>query len=64
MDMPSARYGSAPLDGPYQGITIEPVWQEMLENYYRLMSWDEKTGKPLPENLKRLALEHVIKDIW
>jgi aldehyde:ferredoxin oxidoreductase len=64
LDWPSPRYGSAPIDGPFQGITIEPVWNETLEKYYRMMGWDAKTGKPLPETLQRYDLGHVIRDIW
>ena len=32
----------------------------MLENYYRFMGWDVETGKPLPETLRNLGLEHVV----
>ena len=63
-DYPSARYGSTHMDGPWKGIGIMPYWEEMLDNYYRLMGWDVKNGKPLPETLKGLGLEHIIKDIW
>jgi len=64
LDAPSPRYGSAPIDGPFQGISSEPAWKEMVSRYYELMGWDVKAGKPLPETLERLGLEHVIKDIW
>ncbi len=64
LDYPSTRYGSTHIDGPWEGIGIMPHWEKMLENYYRLMGWDVKTGKPLPETLKSLDLGHVIKDIW
>ncbi|MDH5782693.1 MAG: hypothetical protein OEZ35_03390 [Candidatus Bathyarchaeota archaeon] len=64
LDYPSTRYGSTPVDGPTKGISIMPHWEKMLENYYNLMGWEVKTGKPLPETLKRLGLEHVIKDLW
>jgi len=64
LDRPSIRYGSTPVDGPSKGIAIMPHWEKMLENYYRLMGWDVETGKPLPETLKKLGLEHVIKDLW
>jgi len=64
LDAPSERYGSTPVDGPTKGISIKPHWDSMLRNYYRLMGWDEETGKPLPENLRKLGLEHVIRDIW
>jgi aldehyde:ferredoxin oxidoreductase len=36
----------------------------MLDDYYRQMGWDEKTGKPLPETLERLGLGEAIEDIW
>lgn len=64
LDAPSERYGSTPIDGPNKGIGIRPVLESMLRNYYRLMGWDEETSKPLPETLRKLGLEHVIKDIW
>jgi aldehyde:ferredoxin oxidoreductase len=63
-DIPSTRYGSTHVDGPWEGIGIMPHWEKMLENYYRLMGWSIKTGKPLPETLKNLELEDVIPDIW
>ena len=61
LDAPSERYGSTPVDGPSKGISIRPHWDSMLRNYYRLMGWDEETGKPLPETLRKLGLEHVNK---
>ena len=61
-DAPSPRYGSVPVDGKYKGLSIAPVWDEMLQSYYRKMGWDEE-GKPLPETLKALGLEHVIEDL-
>jgi aldehyde:ferredoxin oxidoreductase len=64
LDFPSTRYGGAPIDGPFQGITIGPVYKETLENYYRMMGWDVKTGKPMPETLVRLGLRHVVSEIW
>ncbi|MBI2857737.1 MAG: hypothetical protein HYX90_01555 [Chloroflexi bacterium] len=64
LDAPSSRYSSAPIDGPFQGKTIAPVWRDAVQNYYRLMGWDTETSRPLPETLKKLGLEHVIKDIW
>ena len=63
-DRPSPRYGSTPVDGLVVGKTLAPQWDSMLDNYYRMMGWDEKTGKPLPETLKSLGLEHVIPDLW
>jgi aldehyde:ferredoxin oxidoreductase len=64
LDAPSARYSSAPVDGPHQGKTMKPVWHEMVQNYYRLMGWDIVTSRPLPETLRSLGLEYTVKDIW
>ena len=64
MDAPSPRYGSAPLDGPAQGKTIMPSWNEMRRKYYELMGWDKETGKPLPDTLRRYGLESAIPELW
>ncbi len=32
----------------------------MVEEYYRLMGWNEKTGKPLKETLERLGLDVLV----
>jgi aldehyde:ferredoxin oxidoreductase len=63
-DAPSERYGSTPVDGPSKGINPKKQWSTMRRNYYKLMGWDQKTGKPLKENLKALGLEQLIKDLW
>jgi aldehyde:ferredoxin oxidoreductase len=62
-ERPSARYGSVPVDGPAKGINIMEKWPWMVENYYKLMGWDPKTGKPLPETLEKLGLKELIKDL-
>ncbi|MBN2061011.1 MAG: hypothetical protein JW882_11420 [Deltaproteobacteria bacterium] len=64
LDRPSIRYGSTPLDGDLAGKGIMPHWDKMLANYYKLMGWDEKTGKPLPQTLSDLGLEYLIPKIW
>jgi len=64
LEIPSAKYGSAPVDGPMEGKSIMPEWEEILDKYYRLMGWDRSTGKPLLETLKKLRLEWVIPHIW
>ncbi|MFC2001031.1 aldehyde ferredoxin oxidoreductase family protein [Chloroflexota bacterium] len=64
LEAPSPRYGSAPVDGPAEGWSIIPVLDGMLDSYYEQMGWDKATGKPLPDTLKKLGLEHIIKDIW
>ena len=63
LEAPSPRYGSAPVDGPAKGKSIMPVLDEMLDSYYERMGWDKETGKPLPDTLSKLGLEHIIKDI-
>jgi aldehyde:ferredoxin oxidoreductase len=60
LDAPSLRYGSTPLDGLNAGRGILPHWKKMLRAYYRMMGWDEKTGKPLPQTLISLGLEELI----
>lgn len=61
-ERPSPRYGSVPVGGPAQGKDIMGKWNMMVNNYYDLMGWDSKTGKPLPETLQKLGLENLIKD--
>jgi len=63
MEAPSARYGSTPVDGPLAGISVMTHWDFMKNVYYQLMGWDSKTGKPLPETLRKLGLEHLIADL-
>ncbi len=63
-DRPSPRYGSTPVDGPSKGKTLASQWDAMLDNYYKMMGWDIKTSKPLPETLRSLGLEHVIPHLW
>jgi len=60
LDAPSLRYGSTPLDGKAAGIGILPHWDKMVQNYYRHMGWDEKSGSPLTETLSLLGLEDII----
>lgn len=57
MEYPSPKYWSTPVDGPNEGKSIKPYWDRMIDNYYRLMGWDRKTGWPLPETLADLGLE-------
>ena len=62
-ERPSNRYGSVPVDGPARGKNIMEQWPSMLQNYYRLMGWDEKTGKPLPQTLEKLGLAELSKEL-
>jgi len=63
LERPSLRYGSIPVNGPAKGIGIMPVWDELVKNYYRHMGWDPETGRPLPETLRSLGLDHLIPDL-
>jgi aldehyde:ferredoxin oxidoreductase len=63
LDAPSPRYGSTLIDGPNVGKGIIPHLNTMLPNYYHLMGWDEKSGKPLPETLNSLGLEFVVSQL-
>lgn len=64
VEYPSARWSSAPVDGPVKGVTIEPHWEMMLDNYYSQMGWDRRSGRPMPETLRTLGLEYVAQDLW
>lgn len=64
VEYPSPRYWSAPVDGPARGITIQPVWEQMLDNFYRLMGWDRVSGRPYPETLRALGLDNIVNDLW
>jgi len=62
-ERPSSRYGSTPVDGPVKGKEIMPVWDDLVRNYYTHMGWDVVSGKPLPETLRALGLEHLIAEL-
>jgi aldehyde:ferredoxin oxidoreductase len=59
----SPRLGMAPTEGPGQGKTLLPYLKDVLKEYYKLMGWDEETGRPLPQTLKRLGLDYTISEI-
>lgn len=60
----SLRLLEPPDGGPGKGKTIAPYLQGMINEYYRLMGWDEKTGKPWRTTLERLGLDDVARDLW
>lgn len=64
LDYPSTRYGSTPINGPSKGMSLLPYWNRMLCNYYLEMGWDKETGKPTIETLRKVGLDHVVKDLW
>jgi aldehyde:ferredoxin oxidoreductase len=59
-----ARMLESPPDGVAKGQTIAPYLKDAVLEYYRLMGWEESTGKPLPETLTRLGLQHLIERVW
>lgn len=60
----SPRLIEPPPDGPGKGKSIKPYLPGMVHEYYRLMGWDRKTGRPLISTLKGLGLDYVINHIW
>jgi len=62
LEKPSPRYGSTPIDGRAQGMSIMTQWEEMLSSYYDVMGWDRKSGLPLVKTLQGLGLEYLLKD--
>ena len=64
LERPSPRYGSTPIDGPAAGIGIMEHWDYIIRRIREGLGWDVESGKPLPETLKRLGLDFIIKDLW
>jgi aldehyde:ferredoxin oxidoreductase len=64
MEVPSPKYCSIPADGPHKGISIMPIWNEIVDKYYELLGWEKNSGKPLPETLEKLGLARLVNDIW
>ncbi len=60
----SPRLVEDPPSGKAKGKPMAPYIKGMVMQVYRLMGWDEKTGKPWRSTLRRLGLEDVIRDIW
>jgi aldehyde:ferredoxin oxidoreductase len=60
----SSRYSSTPTDGPAKGKSVSLCWEQMVAKLYENMGWDKTSGIPLPETLKKVGLDWVIKDIY
>lgn len=60
----SGRLLTAPTDGPAKGIGVRTHLRGMVLEYYQLMGWDLRTGKPLRSTLRRLGLDQEESDIW
>ncbi|MFC2039058.1 aldehyde ferredoxin oxidoreductase family protein [Chloroflexota bacterium] len=64
VEAPSTLYSSVPEDGPAKGRDIKPHWNHMLDEYYKHMGWDRKSGRPLLDTLKKLGLDKEGLDLW
>jgi len=62
IEVPSVRYGSSPVDGPNAGKYVMPYWDDLRNNYYNEMGWDEN-GRPLKETLDKFGLGHIYQDM-
>ncbi len=63
-DWPSQRILEPPPDGPAEGVTAKKTLKAMLDDYYKQMGWDPKTGKPWRSTLMELGLDDVAVDLW
>ena len=56
------RFLEEPLEhGASRGTVFDQ--EPMLDEYYAERGWDQETGNPTPETLKRLGLESLTKDL-
>jgi len=64
MTMSERALGKPPLkSGPTGGITIDG--EKLAKNFFDVVGWDMKTGKPSLETLRSLGeLDFVIKDLY
>lgn len=60
----SPRYGSSPAEGTGAGKSFAAVADRAIDCYHEAMGWEKETGKPLPETLKDLGLDYIVKDLW
>lgn len=60
----SPRYARDPIDGPMAGIAVNTFRESTFRDHYEASGWDRETCRPLPETLKKLGLDYVIKDLW
>jgi len=61
--VPGRLVGKPPMEiGPWKGVEIDLDTQ--LKGYLREMKWDDKTAKPSREELERLSLDDIAKELW
>ncbi len=58
------RFLGTPPKGPGKDKDVRKHVKLMVKEYYRLMGWNEKIGKPLRYTLERLGLHFAIKDLY
>ncbi len=63
-ESPSPRYASAPTYGPAEGKSASLCWEQMKARLYEGMGWNKRSGIPLPDTLRKVGLEWVIKDMY
>ncbi len=57
--LPRRMRGEPPLpSGPLKGVTLAQH-REQVSSHWRVFGWDEKTGVPLPETVKRLGIDRL-----
>jgi aldehyde:ferredoxin oxidoreductase len=57
----SPRLGQPPVDGPAQGKSLAPTFDNIRAAYYREMGWGED-GMPTPETLRQLNLGFTVSN--
>ena len=60
-DLPPQKLMEIPVkEGPYQGERLDlKEWNKMLDEYYVLHKWDQKTGIPTKKGLSELGLLEI-----
>jgi aldehyde:ferredoxin oxidoreductase len=61
--LPGRALGKPSLTkGPLKGITVE--FDDWVKDYFKFLSWDQKTGRPNMKKLIQLGLEDVAEDLY
>ena len=60
--LPYRYISDPPREGGAKGSVV-PI-KPMVYDYYKLMGWDSRTGKPYRRTLEQLSLEKEAKDLW
>jgi aldehyde:ferredoxin oxidoreductase len=45
-------------------VVEQQALEAMKDAYYELRGWDQATGIPTPETLRRLGLAALVADLW